>query len=90
MPLYRPEQLTIAGAQLGRIERAFVFAAGDNVDIVVDTTAVQERKIAACAAHACQFPDGIESLGWLKEMDGRAGELIGVPAAEAMRTINVW
>ncbi len=90
MPLYRPEQLGISGAQLGCLERVFVFATDGNADIIVDTAAVHDRKVAACAMHACQFPGGVESLSWLKEMDGSVGSRIGSSSAEAMRTVRVW
>ena len=76
MPLYRPEQLTEAGSGLGCIQRVFLFSTGNDADIVVDTTAAQARKIAACAAHRSQFPKGEESLEWLQKMDGGIGERI--------------
>ncbi len=90
MPLYRPEQLTEAGSGLGCIQRVFLFSTGNDADIVVDTTAAQARKIAACAAHRSQFPKGEESLEWLQKMDGGIGERISAPAAEAFKSMPVW
>jgi LmbE family N-acetylglucosaminyl deacetylase len=89
MPLYRPEQLTEAGAGLGRLERIFLFSTS-NPDVIVDTTAVQPRKIAACVAHRSQFPEGEKSLEWLKDMDAETGAPIGAGAAEAFKSMRVW
>jgi LmbE family N-acetylglucosaminyl deacetylase len=89
MPLYRPEQLTEAGAGLARLERIILFSTGEP-NIVVNTTEVHARKLAACRAHQSQFPKGDESLEWLKEMDARAGERIGVDCAEAFKSMLVW
>ena len=89
MPLYRPEQLNEADSSLSCLKRIMLFSTGEP-DIVVDTTSVQARKVAACMAHHSQFPDGEKSLEWLKEMDARVGERIGAAAAEAFRSIQVW
>ena len=90
MPLYRPEQLHANGADIGRIERVFLFSTDVDADIVVDTTQAQPRKIDACVAHRSQFPQGIVSLDWLKEMDGRHGVRIGAAAAESFAKMGVW
>jgi len=90
MPLYHPEQLADPAADLGVIERVFAFAVGEGADTIVDTSSVLDRKVANCAAHCSQFPDGEESLGWMKEMAAHAGQRIGLPAAEAFRSIGVW
>ena len=90
MPLYRPEQLTESGAALGCLQRVFLFSTDRDPDIVVDTSQVQPRKLAACAAHRSQFPNGEENLSWLKEMDAAVGERIGAAAAEAFRSMQVW
>lgn len=90
MPLYRPEQLTEAGAALGCIERIVLFSTDRDPDIIVDTSQVQPRKLAACAAHRSQFPKGEENLDWLKEMDAGTGEPIGATAGEAFKTMRVW
>jgi LmbE family N-acetylglucosaminyl deacetylase len=90
MPLYRPEQLNEPGAGPGCIERVFVFSTDREPDIFVDVTAVYETKLAACRAHRSQFPDGDESLQWLREIDGRLGQAINAPLAEAFKEIQVW
>jgi LmbE family N-acetylglucosaminyl deacetylase len=90
MPLYRPEQLREPGAALCRLQRVFLFSTERDLDVCVDVTGVYEAKLAACIAHASQFPQGEESLAWLKEIDTRAGQRIGVPYAEAYRTMLVW
>jgi len=90
MPLYRPEQLREPEAGLGKLERIFLFSTDRAPDIAVDITAVYPVKIAACMAHVSQFPKGEESLTWLKEMDGRGGEPIGVAYAEVFKQMNVW
>lgn len=90
MPLYRPEQLREAGAGLGKLQRVFLFSTDRDPDVGVDITAVYPVKLAACMAHVSQFPKGEESLTWLKEMDGRGGETIGVQYAELFKQMNVW
>ena len=90
MPLYRPEQLREPGAGLGKLQRVFLFSTDRDPDVAVDITAVYPVKLAACMAHASQFPKGEESLNWLKEMDGRGGETIGVQYAELFKQMNVW
>jgi LmbE family N-acetylglucosaminyl deacetylase len=62
MPLYRPEQLTEAGAGLCKLQRVFLFATEREVDVAVDVTGVYAAKLAACMAHRSQFPQGEESL----------------------------
>lgn len=90
MPLYRPEQLNESGADLGRIERVFFFSTDRHPDVVVDVTAVYPTKLQACLAHASQFPDGEESLEWMKEIDRRQGEAIDADYAERFKQITVW
>jgi LmbE family N-acetylglucosaminyl deacetylase len=90
MPLYRPEQLYEPGAALCKLQRIFLFSTERDVDVCVDVTGVYPDKMAACMAHGSQFPKGVESLKWLQEMDGRAGQHIGVQYAEAYRTMLVW
>jgi LmbE family N-acetylglucosaminyl deacetylase len=89
MPLYHPEQLDAPGAQLGQIQRVFLFST-DRADVYVDVTEVYGQKLAACVAHRSQFPEGEESLEWMKKIDRRAGERIGVEYAEAFRQLAVW
>lgn len=90
MPLYRPEQLAVPGAAVGRLERVFFFSTRRDPDIYVGVTAIYDVKLAASMAHASQFPEGEQSLEWMKTLDREAGDLIGVPFAEAFRQIAVW
>ena len=94
MPLYRSEQLNEPVAELGRIERAFLFSTDRQPDVFVDVTAVYETKIAACLAHRSQFPKGEESLEWMMEIDRKQAEAIenekGVTYAESFKQIRVW
>lgn len=90
MPLYRPEQLNEPEADLGRLERVFFFSTDRQPDVFVDVGEVYETKMAACMAHRSQFPEGAESLEWMKEIDGRQGEHIGVDYAESFKQITVW
>jgi len=90
MPLYRPEQLNEPIANLGKIERVFLFSTDREPDVFVDVTAVYPTKLAACRAHISQFPQGDASLEWMKELDSRQGEKINVTYAESFKQINVW
>jgi LmbE family N-acetylglucosaminyl deacetylase len=90
MPLYRPEQLNEPDADLGKIERVFLFATDREPDVFVDVTAVYPTKLAACQAHVSQFPNGEASLEWMKELDNRQGEKINATYAESFKQINVW
>ena len=90
MPLYRPEQLNEPIADLGKIERVFLFSTDRDPDVFVDVTAVYPTKLAACQAHVSQFPNGEASLEWMKELDKRQGEKINVTYAESFKQINVW
>ncbi len=90
MPLYRPEQLTEMGADVGKLERVFLFSTDRAPDIYVDTSGTQARKIAAVLAHTSQFPDGETNLDWLKSMDGEIGATIQATAAEAFKSMRVW
>jgi LmbE family N-acetylglucosaminyl deacetylase len=90
MPLYHPEQLNEPGAGLGQLTQVFLFATDRDPDVFVDVTPIYESKLAACLAHRSQFPGGLESLEWLKELDGGCGKVIGVPYAESFRQVQVW
>jgi LmbE family N-acetylglucosaminyl deacetylase len=90
MPLYRPEQLNEPEADLGRLERVFLFSTDRQPDIFVDVDRVYETKMAACMAHRSQFPEGAKSLEWMKEIDRRQGERTGATYAESFKQINVW
>ena len=90
MPLYHPAQLNEPGAGLGCLERVFLFGTDRDPEIVVDVTAVYPHKIAAALAHKTQFPDGEANLDWMKELDKKPGERIGVTYAEQFKKINVW
>jgi hypothetical protein len=41
-------------------------------------------------AHRSQFPQGEESLEWMKELDHKAGQVIGVTYAEVFKRVDVW
>jgi len=90
MPLYHPEQLGDPEADLGCLERIFVFAAGEAAEVCVDVMAVYEQKMAACKAHLSQFPNGDESLEWMKELDKDRGEPFDIPLAETFNQVRVW
>jgi LmbE family N-acetylglucosaminyl deacetylase len=90
MPLYRPEQLNEPDAGVGRLERVFLFATGREPDVFVDVEQVYEQKMAAAMAHLSQFPDGEESLAWMRELDRERGKTIDVPYAEAFKEVEVW
>jgi LmbE family N-acetylglucosaminyl deacetylase len=90
MPLYRPEQLNEPEADLGRLERVFFFSTDRQPDVFIDVDQVYEIKMAACMAHRSQFPRGAESLEWMKAIDHRHGERIGVTYAESFKQIEVW
>jgi LmbE family N-acetylglucosaminyl deacetylase len=90
MPLYHPEQLMEPDADLGCIERIFLFSTDRAPDIFVDIAATQARKIEACLAHKSQFTQGEEGLDWLREMDAEGGKAIGASAAEVFKTLRVW
>lgn len=90
MPLYYPEHLNEPGAGLGRLEQVFLFATDREPDVFVEVTAVYETKLAACMLHHSQFPKGEEDLEWMKEIDRKQGETIGVTYAESFRQVDVW
>ncbi|MFW6069789.1 MAG: PIG-L deacetylase family protein [bacterium] len=90
MPLYRPEQLNEPDADLSQLQRIFVFATDRDPDVYVDVSAVYEKKLAACMAHTSQFPEGEQSLEWMKELDAERGKTIGVAYAETLKQIGVW
>lgn len=90
MPLYRPEQLVENHVGLGKLERVFLFSTDRAPDIFVDISAVQGRKYDAVLAHKSQFPQGLEDLDWLRELDAEAGKPQQMQAAEAFKTLPVW
>lgn len=90
MPLYHPEHLNENDAQLGCLERVFVFSTDREPDVLVDVTAVYPTKLSACQAHVSQFPRGEDSLEWMKALDRAKGEAIGAAYAEAFKEIPVW
>jgi LmbE family N-acetylglucosaminyl deacetylase len=90
MPLYRPEQLNEPEACLGCLERVFVFSTAREPDIYVDVTGSYRAKLAGCIAHRSQFPQGEESLEWMKELDRKAGQVIDVSYAEVFKRVEVW
>ena len=67
-----------------------MFSTDRQPDVFVDVGQVYEAKMAACKAHRSQFPKGAESLEWMKAIDGRQGERIGVAYAESFKQIEVW
>jgi LmbE family N-acetylglucosaminyl deacetylase len=90
MPLYRPEQLNESDANLGRLDKVFLFSTDRNPDVFLDITGAYKTKLAACMAHRSQFPKGEESLDWMKEIDRRQGETIKASFAESFKQMNVW
>lgn len=90
MPLYRPEQLNEPGVCLGCLKRVFLFSTTRNPDIFVDVTGVYPTKLNACMAHRSQFPEGEENLDWMKKLDQKTGQNIGVLYAEAFKRLEVW
>jgi LmbE family N-acetylglucosaminyl deacetylase len=90
MPLYRPEQLTEPGTCLGCLERVFFFSTTREPDIHIVVSAIDPTTLAACMAHARQFPRGEEDLEWMKELDRAKGRAVDVPYAEAFKRIEVW
>ncbi|MEM7115753.1 MAG: PIG-L family deacetylase, partial [Chloroflexota bacterium] len=90
MELYRPEQLNEVGADLGKIERVFLFGTERDPEMFVDITAVYPTKIEAAMAHVSQFPKGEEHLTWMKERDEKPGAKIGVKYAEPLKVMGVW
>jgi LmbE family N-acetylglucosaminyl deacetylase len=90
MPLYRPEQLNEPGTCLGCLKRVFLFATDRDPDIFIDVTGVYPTKLAGAMAHSSQFPQGEESLEWMKELDQQRGQVIGVTYAESFKALDVW
>jgi len=90
MPLYRSEQLQEPGAAPGRIERVFLFSTTRDPDVFVDVTEVHDEKLAACAAHRSQFPQGEASLDWLKGLDAERGKPIEAAYGESFKRMAVW
>ena len=90
MPLYHAEQRQESTLGLGCLERVFLFSTDRDPEVVVDVTAVYSTKLAACKAHVSQFPQGEESLEWMKERDRQAGKMIGVEYAEPFKQLRVW
>ena len=90
MPLYRPEQFNEPGAGPGCLKRIFLFATDRAPDIFIDVGGVYETKLAACRAHLSQFPQGEANLEWMKELDQRRGQVLGVTYAEVFKQMEVW
>ncbi len=90
MPLYRPEQLVENHVGLGKLERVFLFSTDRDPDVFVDISDVQPRKFDAVLAHKSQFPQGLENLDWLREIDSESGKPHQMQAAEAFKTLRVW
>lgn len=90
MPLYHPEQLNEKDADLGCIKQVYFFSTDRDPDIFVDITDIYGTKLAACMAHKSQFPNGEESLTWLKEIDHRQGDTMQVQYAEVFKQIQIW
>jgi len=90
MPLYHPEQLNEIGAALGCLKRIFLFSTERDPDIFVDVCGVYPAKLAACLAHRSQFPQGEENLDWMKVLDQRYSQPLGVTYAEAFKQVQVW
>lgn len=91
MPLYHPDQLH-GGGRLSRVAHIFCFATPEP-DIVVPIDEVYEQKLALSMVHASQFPQGEESLAWMKQRDRATAEqhaAQGVEVAEAFRTIGTY
>jgi LmbE family N-acetylglucosaminyl deacetylase len=80
MRLYHPEQLA-DGVGLADVKQVFLWTAGAP-NVVVDITGVYDEKVAACRAHASQFP-APDSLDWMRRMDGERGAAAGVTYAES-------
>lgn len=89
MPLYRAEQLAQAG--VADIKRAFLFSPAEP-DIFIDITGVYSHKLQSALAHNSQFPDGEQSLNWMRDLDRAAAERSGlnVEYAEQFSTLRVW
>lgn len=90
MPLYHPEQLREPGAELGNLQRVFLFNPGERANVIVDIAEVRATKIASVVAHRSQFPKGVEGLGWLDEWDAETGKDAGYAFAESFRRMDVW
>lgn len=90
MPLYRPEQLNEPDARPGCLQRVFLFSTDRDPEIYVDVSAFYETKVAASLAHRSQFPQGEESLEWMRERDGEQGKVIDVTYAEPFKQMAVW
>jgi LmbE family N-acetylglucosaminyl deacetylase len=82
--------LTATGAEVGKIERIFLFATDREPDIYIDVEGVYAQKLAAILAHQSQFPKGEEDVEWMKELDRAAAKVIGVTYAERFKEIRVW
>lgn len=90
MPLYHPEQLTAAGADLGKLQRIFLFGTERSPEIYVDVGTVYLQKVAATLAHQSQFPSGEADIEWMKSRDRAAGKAINVEYAEPFKLVGVW
>jgi LmbE family N-acetylglucosaminyl deacetylase len=68
----------------------FLFDTARQPAIYVDISAVRATKVAACIAHRSQFPQGEESLEWLRETDAKIGQAAGLAYAERFARMEVW
>lgn len=89
MPLYRPDQLE-NGVRPAQVQRIFLFGTDREPDIYVNVSQVYSEKLQACQFHSSQFPQGEESLEWLKARDRAGGEQIQVEYAEVFKSLGVW
>ncbi|MEM7332617.1 MAG: PIG-L deacetylase family protein [Chloroflexota bacterium] len=90
MFLYQPEQLEAAGADVGCLERVFLFASDRDPDVLVDVTAVYPKKIAGCLAHKTQFANEKDGLQWMKDLDAGHAKEAEFEYGERFKTLRVW
>ncbi len=87
MRLYHPSQLT-GDAHPSAIKRIFLWTAAAP-DVFVDVAGVYDAKMAACLAHASQFPEPAR-LDWMRRMDGERGQRIGATYAESFQALRTY
>ncbi len=90
MFLYQPEQLEQDGADVGCIERVFLFSSDRQPDVLVDVTAVYPQKVQGCLAHKSQFKNEKEGLQWMKDLDKGHAENADFEYGERFKTLRVW
>lgn len=91
MPLYHPDQLG-NGVALSRVKHLFCFLTPEP-DILVPIDEVYPQKLAASLVHRSQFPNGEESLEWMRARDRAHASrltLAGVEYVEAFRSLAVY